>query len=356
MLLNMGMLRQTGTLPREARNVVGELELEAKRAASLVRQLLLFSRRSIAQIHPIDLNEVIANMLKMLQRLVGENVTLDFQKSSDPAWIRADAGMMEQVLMNLTVNARDAMPNGGHLLIKTQRITFSPPVSPTPPGVEPGEYVCMTASDTGCGMDEAVQQRLFEPFYTTKEVGKGTGLGLATIYGIVKQHRGWIEVQSKLKAGSTFKVFLPALPRPTPALSDSDSSPQVVRGGQEVLLLVEDDASVRKVAGMILRQHGYQVLEAGNGVEAMSLWLQRGGKIDLLLTDMVMPEGISGLDLAGRLSSDSPHVKVIISSGYSLEAAKKIAPNAFFLAKPYEAENLLKIVRDCLDERDHQPN
>jgi signal transduction histidine kinase/CheY-like chemotaxis protein len=349
MLLNMSLLKYDRSLSPETMASIRELELDANRAAGLVRQLLLFSRRSVVQMRAIDLNETIDNILKMLGRLLGETIALKFDRSPDLPGIDADSGMIEQVLMNLTVNARDAMPNGGRLDIATSLVEIADVGPKATSEARPGCYACLSVADTGCGMDEAVLKRLFEPFYTTKGVGRGTGLGLATIYGIVKQHRGWIEVQSKPGLGSVFKVFLPVLAGREKAISSSLDANQTPLGGHEFILLVEDESTVRRQMAANLRHHGYKVLEASNGVEALSLWLQHGKQIDLLLTDMVMPEGMSGLDLAGRIQAEKTDLRVVVTSGYSLDAVKNIAPNAGFLQKPYEVQALLKMVRSTLD-------
>jgi PAS domain S-box-containing protein len=350
MLMNMSFMRYDRSLSPEALGAIKELESEANRAATLVRQLLMFSRRSVVQIRPVYIDEIIENLLKMLQRLLGENIALEHVKNANRPQIDAYPGMIEQVLMNLTVNARDAMPKGGRLSIATTIVEIADVGPETTSEARPGCYACLSVADTGCGMDDVVLKRIFEPFYTTKDVGRGTGLGLATVYGIVKQHRGWIEVQSKLGLGSAFRVFLPISTDPEIGkLSTSDAKGKVL-GGHEVILLVEDEAVVRKNLGMNLRHHGYQVLEASNAVEALGLWIRQGNHIDLLFTDMVMPEGVSGLDLADRIKAEKKDLKVIVSSGYSLEAARQMAPTASFLQKPFEVEALLKMIRTVLDE------
>lgn len=267
------------------------------------------------------------------------------------ASVAADAGMIEQVIMNLVVNARDAMPKGGTLTIKLEPVQLDVEQARGNLKVQPGPFVCLTVTDTGCGMDEATLQRIFEPFFTTKEPGKGTGLGLATVYGIVAQHKGWVEVESERGKGSTFKVFIPATTKirtePTPA-----GKAAIVRG-HETILLVEDQAGLRRAVAQSLRRLGYRLLEAANGREAMKLWQEHAQQIDLLFSDMVMPEGMTGLELAEKFKRENPKLKVLLSSGYSAEVAEQGLPAAggiAYLPKPYQFEDLWKSVRDCLDQ------
>jgi CheY-like chemotaxis protein len=353
MLLQLGLLRLDANLTPDLAAALGQLEKGANRAAGLTRQLLTFSRRQLMKVKPLDLNELLADLLKMLRRLLGEHIDLMVQGETGPLWIEADAGMVEQVVMNLCVNARDAMPQGGRLTIKTESRTFETADAETRPEAQPGKFVCLTVADTGCGMDEATQARIFEPFFTTKDIGKGTGLGLATAYGIVRQHLGWIEVESKVGQGSMFRVFLPAQRMP-PSGSPARSSPEapLAPRGRETILVVEDEESVRRLAVSCLQRLGYRVLEASNGVEALQRWNEVAGRIDLLLTDKVMPEGINGLELAERLRAMNRRLKVIISSGYSLELTRPTTwseRGVKFLAKPYEFETLAVMVRKCLD-------
>ena len=353
MLMQLGLLRLEPKLTPELVAALDQLGKGANRAATLTRQLLTFSRRQMLQMKPLDLNELLADLLKMLRRILGEHIDLVVEGQAAPLWIEADAGMVEQVVMNLCVNARDAMPQGGRLTIKTESFTLDATAAQTRHGAQPGTFVCLTVADTGCGMDEATQTRMFEPFFTTKEIGKGTGLGLATAYGIVRQHLGWIEVDSKLGQGSVFRVFLPARKKASPGLPDP-AAPEVTATphGKETILVVEDDEAVRSVAVRCLRRLGYRVLEAFNGVEALQRWNEHDGRIDLLLTDKVMPDGMNGLELAERLRQMSRNLKVIVSSGYSLDMTR---PGAWsdqgirFLAKPYELEALAVMVRTSLD-------
>jgi PAS domain S-box-containing protein len=357
-MMRLGLLQSDPDLTADTRAALKELEGDVRRAASLTRQLLIFSRRQVMQIKRLDLNEVLSNLLKMLRRLLGEHIDLLFQGGSTSLSVEADAGMMEQVVMNLCVNARDAMPGGGRLTLGTRRIDIDAESAKANPEARPGPFVCLTVTDTGTGMDEATMRHVFEPFFTTKEVGKGTGLGLATVYGIAKQHQGWVEVESTVGKGSTFRVFLPASAGPAEGEASSETINNI-RGGTETILLVEDEATLRRMAALSLKKRGYTVLEAANGVEALKLWEEQPERVNLLLTDMVMPEGVTGLDLADRLRKDRAALKVIVSSGYSVDMAKQdvlTERRILFLPKPYEGATLLKVVRDCLDGREGEPD
>ena len=352
MMMHLSYLQQNEHLDEETQASVRDLMVEAKRAANLTRQLLIFSRRSVLEIKVVDLSEVVSNLLRMLRRLIGEHINLRFEHQEDVPPVEADPGMMEQVLMNLAVNARDAMHKGGNLTVSLESILVDAAAPGGNPQARSGRFVRLSVSDDGCGMGEATLKRLFEPFFTTKERGKGTGLGLATVHGIVAQHGGWVEVESALGKGTTFKVFLPATTKGK-AEPAQTGRPATTRG-HEMILLVEDEISVRRVAVQCLRRLGYQVLEATNGLEAIKLWQEHRNEVELLFSDMVMPEGVTGLDLAEKLREDTPGLKVIISSGYSTEMAGQAKPASeaiVYLQKPYELEVLSKTVRDCLDRR-----
>jgi CheY-like chemotaxis protein len=262
--------------------------------------------------------------------------------------------MLEQTIMNLAVNARDAMPQGGELFIGSTATEVTPACVQQNPEARVGGFVCLTIADTGVGMDPQLLSRIFEPFFTTKEVGRGTGLGLATVYGITKLHRGWIEVSSQVNKGSAFKVFLPATSKPKPTdIGPAGPVVREIRGGNEALLLVEDEPELRALARQILECYGYRIFEAGTGAEALKLWPQHAQEIDLLLTDLVMPEGISGWELAGKLRAERPDLKVICASGYSIDLLNKQfdSSNTFrFLQKPFKPQMLALAVRECLDE------
>ena len=346
-----GMLATKPNLPPEMAKPLQSISFAAERAASLTRQLLMFSRKQVAQPRSLDLKEVIDNMSKMLKRLLGETITLKYNPSSRVPPIQGDAGMMEQVLMNLAVNGRDAMTKGGELTISTFAVEVNNAFVRLHPDARTGLFVCLRVSDTGCGMDAATLSRIFEPFFTTKPVGKGTGLGLATVYGIVKQHQGWIEVTSQVGQGSTFNIFIPASARPIEA-PGGQLTTEAVRGGNETILVVEDEPVLRELAHLILSDCGYHVLEASNGVEALSLWHGQRQPIHILVTDMIMPEGMSGKELAGQLLVKQPKLKVIFTSGYSLDETgdDNFPTDGYrFLQKPYNHLTLARAVRETLD-------
>jgi len=328
-----------------------EIAKAAERAANLTRQLLTFSRRQLFQPKPIDLNEVVANTSKMLQRLIGEHIGLETHFAPGGAPVMADRTMIEQILINLAVNSRDAMPKGGRLIIQTATIAISEADAQVNPKTHPGAFIRLKVTDTGCGIGPKEQERLFEPFFTTKEVGKGTGLGLATVFGIVAQHGGWIEVESEVNAGATFCVYLPRLAESEKSQTEFAPVPEV-RGGNETILLVEDEAPVRSLARTLLERKGYQVIEAASGLRALEIWQKQRDTIDLLFTDMVMPDGLSGRELAARLVAEKPGLKVIYTSGYTDDMLGENSPlrnNPNFLEKPFISHKLLKQVRDCLD-------
>ena len=322
-----------------------------ERAANLTRQLLTFSRKKEMQVNSLDLNEIVGNIAKMLGRIIGEDIKLQCNYGSNLPTVQADEGMMEQVLMNLAVNARDAMPKGGQLIIGTDRVATDAAYIQSNPDARAGEFICLSVRDTGCGMTPEIKARIFEPFFTTKGVGKGTGLGLATVFGIVKQHQGWIEVESQVGVGTTFKVFLPASARPDAAV-ELTAIQTKVRGGSETILLVEDEVALRGLTKIILQRFGYRVLEAESGVKALSVWQEHGSQIDLLLTDMIMPDGITGRELAKQLLALKPGLKVIYTSGYSMdseETAFRVREASTFLQKPYQSQKLAQAVRNSLD-------
>jgi two-component system, cell cycle sensor histidine kinase and response regulator CckA len=331
----------------------------ARRAAALTRQLLTFSRKQMMQPRVLELNHVLRNLANMLPRLLGDDIALEADYAPDLERIDADAGMIEQVMMNLAVNARDAMPKGGKLVIATSNEDVDEAYCRAHPDSRAGRFACLRVTDSGCGMDRQTLNRIFEPFFSTKEVGKGTGLGLATVYGIVKQHQGWIEVASRVGNGTTFRIFLPAVTKAHDSTPGQNDGTGIVRGGRETVLLVEDEPVLREMVREVLTQYRYTVLEASCGAEALRIWDEHDGKIDLLLTDMVMPEGMTGRDLASQLKKRKPALKVIYSSGYSSEImGKDFGQNdTAFLAKPYLPPQLAQKVRECLDARprSHQP-
>ena len=334
------------------RELAQEITTAAERAAKLTRQMLAFSRQQVMRMGRHNLNTVLENIQRMLTRALGEHIALHCAYVPDLPAIEADAGMMEQVIVNLAVNARDAMPKGGSLTLATSVEEVGPDQAQRHPEARAGRFVVLTVTDTGCGMDTATLAHVFEPFFTTKEVGKGTGLGLATAFGIVKQHNGWIEAASQLGAGTTFKIFLP-IASASSEVSPAAPAPTIPpSSGGEIILLVEDDPALRNLTNLALRRAGYRVFQAGNGVEALKVWQDIQGQADLLLTDMVMPAGLNGVDLAKQLRLSAPGLKVIYSSGYSREMLDEfggLPAGDLYLPKPYNPALLLHTVRRRLD-------
>jgi len=322
----------------------------SSRAATLIRQLLMFSRKQVMQFRHLDLNDTLRNTIKMLERLVGEHVQLDFHPEEGLPAIHADTSMLEQIAMNLAVNARDAMPNGGKVTITTSLEAIHRAPTPMDPEKREGDFVCLTFQDTGTGMDTQILNRIFEPFFTTKPVGKGTGLGLSTVFGIVRQHQGWLEVESKPNQGTTFRIYFQ--PSSQPAEKVEQVIDATLRSGSETVLVAEDEDALRQMVVQVLKIQGYTVLEAASGRHALEVWEQASRPVDLLLTDMVMPGGIMGGELAERLTSQCPSLKVIYTSGYSPGMAGKDASlleRRNFLPKPYSISKLAQFVRECLD-------
>jgi two-component system, cell cycle sensor histidine kinase and response regulator CckA len=350
-LMQADLTRDVPDLPAEAQESLEQIRTAAERAANLTRQLLLFSRRQVLQPRDLDLNEIVTNLSRFLQRIIGEDIRLQLHLHSAPLMTRADSGMLDQILMNLAVNARDAMPQGGRLLVETTERHVSEAEAREHADATPGAFVVLTVSDTGVGIPPEVLPRIFEPFFTTKEPGKGTGLGLATVFGIVKQHKGWVKVTSQVSQGTTFEIFLPAS---AVAQADSrDGVPIKPRRGSETILLAEDDPAVRVLTRMTLQRFGYRVVEAASGVEALRLWPEHRNDVALLLTDLVMPGGVTGQQLARRVQEDNPRLKVVFTSGYSAEIAGKemeLRSGENFVQKPYTPDRLLDTVRRCLDE------
>jgi len=320
------------------------------RAATLIRQLLMFSRKQVMQFRYLDINDTLNNAIKMLERLVGEHVQLKFSPQLNIPAIYADASMIDQIAMNLAVNARDAMPDGGHVSIVTSLEQIHRAPTPMDPQQRDGDFVCLTFTDTGAGMDTQILGRIFEPFFTTKPVGKGTGLGLSTVFGIVRAHQGWLEVESRPNQGTTFRLYFPAskqvAEKTEPVVETS------ICTGHETVLVAEDEDALREMVVNVLRIQGYTVLEAASGAQALELWHKSDRPIDLLLTDMVMPGGIMGRELAECLLDQSPSLKVIYTSGYSPGMAGNDATpfkGRNFLPKPYSIDKLAQFVRECLD-------
>ena len=329
---------------------VEQIKKAGDRAAALTRQLLAFSRKQILQPEVLDLNHIVVELSKMLQRLIGEDIDLLMGLAADLGKVKADPNQLEQVLMNLVVNARDAMPKGGKLTIETSNVHLSEEFADHHVSVPPGHYVMLAVSDSGCGMDAETQARIFEPFFTTKEVGKGTGLGLATVYGIVKQSEGSIWVYSEVGRGTTFKIYLPSVEGHVKEVAAGIEDLELLRGA-ETVLVVEDEEVVREMATEILRESGYHVLEAKHANEALTLAAQYDGEIHLMLTDVVMPQ-MSGRDLAEQLTPLRPDMKVLYMSGYTDDAIVHhgvLEEGTAFIGKPFSIDALALKVRETLD-------
>ncbi|MGZ8450061.1 MAG: response regulator [Candidatus Deferrimicrobiaceae bacterium] len=337
-----------------ARREVGEIHKAGERAAALTRQLLAFSRKQMMESKPIRLNEIVSGMVAMLRRLIGENVALATSLAPEPWIVVADPGQVEQVVLNLAVNARDAMPSGGTITISTENVALVAPEDRDGYVLPAGRYVRLGIADTGCGMDAETMSHMFDPFFTTKERGKGTGLGLASVYGIVKQSGAYISARSATGRGTSFEVYFPIAEGSDPAESlkpgpTADSGKSARHG--ENILLVEDEEMVRELVQEGLRRDGYSVLAAGNALEAISLLERHSRPIDLLLTDLMMP-GMNGMELARRLMSSHPGMKVLLMSGYSEEEIGKFVgkePGSAFLQKPVTPSLVSRKVREVLD-------
>jgi PAS domain S-box-containing protein len=321
----------------------------ADRATTLTRQLLAFSRKQMLELKVVDVNTIVEDMERLLRPLIGETVELLTHLAKDAGQTRADAGQLEQVLMNLVVNAKDAMPNGGRIEIETQNLTVSETSRGEKTFIRPGAYVVLSVGDNGIGMDRDTQSRIFEPFFTTKEKGKGTGLGLSTVYGIVKQSGGYVIVQSEVGRGTTFQIYLPRVEAP----AEAHGAAPILRtaaGGSETILLVEDEESVRQLVRETLQAKGYRVLEAENGQSGLTAAAAHNGTIDLVITDVVMP-GMSGRELAEKLIETRPQTKVLYLSGYTedtIVSEGTIESGKAFLQKPFTLQNLSRKVREVL--------
>jgi two-component system, cell cycle sensor histidine kinase and response regulator CckA len=326
-----------------------------ERASRLVRQLLTFSRQQPLELQPVNLRDTLAAVSDVLPRILTERVKVALHAPPNLPEVSADSAMLETLLMNLAFNARDAMPEGGHLRITAETVELGDPAAGGNAQARPGNFVCVTVKDTGSGIAKDILPHIFEPFFTTKPVGKGTGLGLATVYGITRQHKGWVDVQSELDHGTTFRVFLPALAaaRPTkPVVKASPKPPAPARAGRETILVVEDEPDLRDLVAQVLESRNYNVLTASSGAKALETWARREGEIHLLLTDMVMPDGLTGRKLAERLTGEDPRLRVLFTSGYTAGMPGSDLENVAegsFLPKPYRPATLLQVVRDCLD-------
>lgn len=347
---NSDLLLDLGGTDGLQHKYVEQIQKAAGRAVSMTRQLLAFSRMQVLQPRVLDLNSTISEMNKMIPRLIGEHIELNFIPEPQLSSVLADPGQIEQVFLNLAVNARDAMPNGGKLTVRTANIQMSAGEASKRPPMPAGDYVLLSVSDTGHGMDAKTKARIFEPFFTTKEVGKGTGLGLATVYGIVKQSGGFIWVESATGKGATFEIYLPRTGKQGAGVETERKSNEIP-GGSETILVVEDETGVRELASEFLKAGGYTVLEASDGAEALRVATSCGRRIDLLLTDMVMPR-MSGTKLAEQLWKKWPDLSIVFMTGYAEFSAKKredFTHEADVLQKPFSRSTLLEMVRKAVN-------
>lgn len=322
-----------------------------ERAASLTKQLLAFSRKQVIEPRILDLNTTIRESVPMLQRLIGEDIVLETHLDDSLGQVMADPDQIHQVIMNLVVNARDAMPDGGKLDFETTNVDLGAENSAAiHPDAMPGRYILMTLTDAGHGMDETTRQQIFEPFFTTKEVGKGTGLGLATVYGIIRQNGGWIDVWSEVGVGTSFKLFLPRIDACPPPERNGISVP--TKGGVETILVVEDQQAVRSFIKAALKQYGYHVIEASGGEEAIAVVKQHSGPIHLLLADVVLP-GMNGKELSDKLRALRPKLKVLFTSGYTSDVIAHrgvLDYGVAYIPKPFNPDKLAAKVREVLTE------
>jgi signal transduction histidine kinase/CheY-like chemotaxis protein len=343
------LLLDRGSLEVSQRHSLDQIQKAAGRAVTMTRQLLAFSRMQVLQPRVLDLNTIVTDLGKMLPRLIGEDIEYVFAPEPKLAPVKADPGQIEQVLMNLVVNSRDAMPNGGTITVRTRNVVMGKAEAQQRAPMLPGEYVLLSVSDNGTGMSAEIKAHIFEPFFTTKEVGKGTGLGLATVYGVVKQSGGFVWVESAIGEGATFEIYLPkALERA--ARHDADEKPSEIARGHETILVVEDENDVRDLACEFLTMTGFSVLRARNGLEAIDLLRRHPDKIDLVLSDVVMPK-MGGSELAARLPSVRPGTKILLMSGYSeyaVESQNQDRPQHPMLSKPFSRSSLIAKIREAL--------
>jgi len=347
------MLRTRPDLSEDLKGSVNQILLAAERATSLTRQLLTFSRKQVTQTRVLNLNEVVANLTKMLKHILRADVSLHVHYGLQLPLVRSDAGMMEQVLMNLAINSRDAMPQGGKLVISTSDESIGPEYVQLNPQGSIGDFVCLSVTDTGEGIAPENLARIFEPFFTTKPVGQGTGLGLATVYGIIRQHNGWITVYSELGKGTVFRIYLPAAKEREEQTAERLPNNEV-RGGNETILLIEDEAALRALDRSILEGYGYEVVEADCANSALDRWREHQKRISLVFSDIMIPGGATGPELARRFHTDKPDIKVIFSSGYSAEVIEKdfeLHEGVNFLQKPYSPHRLALTVREVLERQ-----
>jgi len=342
-----------------------KIRTQAGRAAGLTRQLLAFARRQILEPQDIQLNTVVTDVLSLLEKVIGKDVEIRTSLAAELSAVRADSSQIEQVLMNLCLNARDAMPSGGCLIIETRNTNLDEDACRRTPGLSPGRHSELIVSDDGIGMDAKTREHIFEPFFTTKEPGKGTGLGLATVFGIIRQHGGFVAVDSELNRGTTFRIYLPAVKSAGVNLAQPNFKPEEAsfRGGKETLLVADDHEGIREMVRTALEGCGYRVLLAVNGEEAIRIFEEHSSEIGLVVLDMVMPR-IGGLEAAKRMKQIRPDLPVIFTTGYSSDneaLTKVIAAGGAVVEKPFDPKKLARRVRECLDaflvhSQSHTPN
>ncbi len=354
---HVALLEEEPEVAAQAGESLSEIKAAARRATDLTGQLLAFGRRQKMRVAPLNLNQVVENLLRMLRRLIGEPIVIQTRYFPDELWVEADLGMLEQVVTNLALNARDAMPQGGQLVIATTLAEIDTTYVKKNQEAQSGRFACLVFTDTGVGMDTTMVKRIFEPFYTTKEVGRGTGLGLATVYGIIKQHKGWIDVESQRGQGSTFKVFLPLTDKRTARLGsalETSTAPE----HPATILVAEDEVAVRSLLINCLRDRGHRVLPAATGPEAVEIWESQKEGIDLLISDMVMPGGMTGYELACKCRADRPNLPVLIVSGYSADTnfiRPPGEPDIRYLPKPFDPQTLAVQLQKCLEPPEAAP-
>jgi len=344
------LLMDNPDLDEESAKSLVYITASVERMARLIQQLLAFSRKQLMQPKPLDVAEAVAQTTGVLSQLLGQDVALRLEIGPHLPPILADREMFQQIVANLVTNGRDAMRGGGQLTIRAAEASFTAADVSAKSERQAGRFVRLSVTDTGCGMDSTVIDHLFQPFFTTKEVGKGAGLGLATVHGMIHQHQGWVEVESKPGHGATFDIYFPVTAQ-APQRPVEAGLPEA-RGGQETVLVVEDESVLRELVREILTAYGYRILEAADGVEALKVWEERRQKVDLLLTDVSMPRGLSGRDLAEKLRQVDPRLPVIFSSGYSQEMIERSddrVQGANYLCKPYLPAQLAQTVRHALD-------
>ncbi|HON06470.1 MAG TPA: PAS domain S-box protein [Verrucomicrobiota bacterium] len=336
----------------EAQSLLMDIKKASKRASDLTKQLLMFSRQQVMELKPLEINQIVKDLTKMLKRLIGEHISIVLNLKDGLPLISGDQSMIEALLINLVINARDAMPSGGTITISTGLKDIETEFINNNQETYHGRFISISVSDTGTGIEKNLLGKIFEPFFTTKELGQGTGLGLSVVFGIAKQHGGWVDVESEPGKGATFTIFIPVLEKTPQILTDAEEKVPLELCGHETILVVEDDEHVRQIAVTILRRFGYEVIEARNGLQALNLWNELGNKIDLVFTDVVMPGGIDGFELAEKLKQKNPNIKIIFTSGYSGELVHiqaDLMSMGAFIRKPFNPIRLVKLIRKTLD-------